>query len=136
MIIDIFKVDKLSHKTYQIKKPIFKNNPKKKSTETETVYLHKNLYLIVDKTGNKECYQMIPKETKNINNNFIVHIYEFKHLPITAFPFLDKYDNQYERIVDKYEYKNMEFATIKENETLYFRIKDDVQLDQFIKEIS
>lgn len=135
MYIDIFKVNKVGNKVYQTSKPSFKNNCKKISSETETVYIYKNLQLSIDKSGNKICNQVIPKETKTLNNNIIVRKYELKHTPISSFPFLDKYDDCVDRSVEKYIWNNNEFMIIRDNETLYFRIKDDVDLDKFIKEI-
>lgn len=135
MNIDIFKVNKLGLKSYQIISPLSKNTFKKTSSETETVYVHKNLQLVVDNSGNKSCYEVIPKEVKNMNEKFIINYYQLNNMSIVSFPFLDKYDDQYERTIDKYIYKNIEFMMIRENETLFFRIKDDVDLEKFIKEI-
>lgn len=141
MNIDIFQVNKLGSQSYQIIKPTFKSTFKKISNDTETVYVYKNLQFVIDKNGNKLCYQIIPKEVKILNNSFVVHIYELKNLSISSFPLLDKYDDQYERTIDNYEYRNNRFMIIQENNTeqqgntLYLRVKNDVDLDKFIKEI-
>lgn len=136
MNIDIFKVNKLGQKIFQIINPIIKNIYKKVSTEIETVYIHKNIQLIVNQNGNKRCYEVISKEGKTINDNYIVQYYLLNEITITSFPCLNNYDNQYERIIDKYICKDNEFMVIRENETLYFKIKDNINLDKFIKEIS
>lgn len=135
MNIDIFKVNKLCQKSYKIISSLPKNSFKRISTEIETVYIHRNLQLVVDKTGNKKCYEIISKEVKVVNDKFIIHYYLLNELPIISFPILDKYDEQYERTIDKYMYGNMEFMLVNENETLFFKIKNDVNLEKFIKEI-
>ena len=73
MNIDIFQVNKLCQQAYQIISPLIKNTFKKLSTETEIVYIHKNLQLIIDKSGNKKCYEFASKEVKNINDKFIIY---------------------------------------------------------------
>ena len=133
MNIDIFKVNKLGANIYNIVNPVIKSNLKKISTNKESVYVHKNLHLIIDDAGNKTCYQIIPKETKYINNNFLGHTYQVKNLPVLSFPFIDKYDNQYERIINKYVYNNIEFMIINENEISYFKIKDDTDIVVILK---
>ncbi|ARF11821.1 hypothetical protein Klosneuvirus_2_257 [Klosneuvirus KNV1] len=136
MNIDIFQVNKLCQQTYKIISPLIKNTFKKILTETEIVYIYKNLQLIIDKSGNKKCYEIASKEVKNINDKFITHNYYLKDIPFALFPMLDKYNDQYERTIDKYIYKDIEFMIIRENDTLYFKVKDDVNLNKIIKEIA
>jgi len=135
MNIDIFQVNKICQQTYKIISPLIKNTFKKLSTEIEIVYIHKNLQLIINKTGNKQCYEITSKEVKNINDKIITHNYYLKNIPFSSFPMLDKYDDQYERTIDKYIHKDIEFMIIRENDTLYFKVKDDVNLNKIIKEI-
>lgn len=131
MNVDIYKIDKLANNAYQIISPTIKDTFKLISTEIEIVYQYKNLQLVVDKLGNKTCYEIISKEIKNING-FMGHIYQLITLPIVSFPILDRYDNYYERTINKCTFRAIEFMMIKDNETLYFRIKDNVDIGKFL----
>lgn len=136
MNIDIYKINQLGDNIFNIIKPELKKSFKKISSEIETVYIYRDLQMIIDNMNNKTCYRYEPKELKRINKNYILNTYELKTVSLSLFPYLEHYDDQYERIRDKCVIDNNEFEIVKENETLYFKIKNNDLLDKFIKEIA
>jgi hypothetical protein len=113
---EIFKVKKISNNSYVIEDFKVNNQQKKISTRLHTIYQYKNLQLHVSENNEKECIK-VDNIGHKIISNIIMHSYKITTVPLTAFPFIDKYDCILEQIIETYNYKDKPFAYIQETNT-------------------
>ena len=98
------------------------------NTVSYKIYIYKNLYLYVDAYENKTCIKYETKETKIIDNNYLIEYQEYSIVPLELFPFIEHYDKiiQCQKVTTYYDITNkFKFNVINDDHISYINITDD-----------
>ena len=123
---DIFFVNNNSSHIYSI--CAFQTNEKLNSLKVkqkyeQTVYVYKNLHLIIDNKSNDKICQRVESNEHLINNNMMFILSKITTMPLISFPMINKYHDTINRIVTVYENN---ICLIQENGISFIRIENDI----------
>lgn len=136
MQTDIFTVDRKSEHIFNIVnsddsdliKKVTHSKSKPKQKNEYIIYIHNNLYLIIDqKTKSKFC-ERIENISVTLDNNNIAYVTsKITKMPLESFPIIDQYDSVIKRTIVVYDNG---ISLIKDNDdnkkvTSFLRIPND-----------